>query len=180
MTGPDAAGATGVSGDHVSRTRILFLALANDVGMERLPAAMAKLGAACAILSPPGFYCSTSRFIDRHFRLPRHHGVWLGVPFARTRLEAAVRAWRPDLLVPLDNVAALLMQNLVNSPRVTERLHDLIETSLGRPAGYAAACSRTKLMVTAAALPVRIPRFHTATTRPRRCLPLRTVVTLSC
>jgi hypothetical protein len=162
VTGPDAAGATGVSCDHVSRTRILFLALANDVGMERLPAAMAKLGAACAILSPPGFYCSTSRFIGRHFRLPRHYGVWLGVPFARTRLEAAVRVWRPDLLVPLDNVAALLMQNLVSSPRITERLHDLIETSLGRPAGYAAACSRTRLMVTAAALPVRIPRFHTA------------------
>jgi hypothetical protein len=162
VTGPDAAWATGVARDPVSGPRILFLAMANDVGMERLPAAMAKLGAACAVLSPPGFYCSTSRFIDRRFRLPRHHGVWLGVPFARTRLEDAVRAWQPDLLVPLDNVAALFMQNLVGSRRLTEKLRDLIETSLGRQAGYAAACSRTKLMITAAALPVRIPRFHTA------------------
>jgi hypothetical protein len=162
VTGAGAPGAAGMSRDYIVRPRVLFLALANDVGMERLPAAMAKLGASCAILSPPGFYCATSRFIDRRFRLPGHHGVWLGVPFARTRLEAAVRAWRPDLLVPLDNVAALFLQNLASLPRLTRRLHDLIETSLGRPAGYAAACSRTKLMVTAAALPVRIPRFHTA------------------
>jgi predicted ATP-grasp superfamily ATP-dependent carboligase len=154
-------GSSDASRDRGACPRVLFLALANDVGMERLPAAIAKLGAACAVVSPAGFYCTTSRFIDRSFNLPQHYGLWLGVPFARSRLEAAVHAWQPDLLVPLDNVAALFMQNIVTSPRLTERLRDLIKISLGSPIGYAAACSRAKLMDAASALSIRLPRYHT-------------------
>lgn len=161
MTSAETSEASKASRDRGACPRVLFLALANDVGMERLPAAMAKLGAACAVVSPPGFYCTTSRFIDRSFNLPQHHGLWLGVPFARSRLEAAVHTWQPDLLVPLDNVAALFMQNIVTSPRLTERLRDLIKISLGAPVGYAAACSRTKLMDAASALSIRLPHYHT-------------------
>jgi hypothetical protein len=140
----------------------MFLALANDVGMERLPAAMAQLGAACALVSPPGFYCGKTRFIECHFSLPGHKGIWLGVPFARARLEAAVRAWQPNLIVPIDNVAALFLRNLVTKLPITSQLRDLIKVSLGAPGGYAAACCRVKLMDAASALPIRLPRYHVA------------------
>lgn len=146
----------------IARPRILFFALANDIGQERLPAAMTKLGATCAIVSPPGFYCTKTRFLEQRFILPAHYGFWRGMLFARGRLEAAVQSWHPDLLVPLDDVAALLVRNLATSASATPALRDLIETSLGAFSGYAAAGSRAKLMQVASALPIRIPRHHVA------------------
>jgi predicted ATP-grasp superfamily ATP-dependent carboligase len=153
---------SGPAANTAAKPRILFLALANDVGIDRLPAAMARQGAACALLSPPGFHCAATRFITRFYYLPRHYGIWLGAAFAPARLEAAVRSWKPDLLVPLDDVAALFLRTLGSGTRATQRLRNLIETSLGAPAGYAAASSRAALMQTAARLPVRLPRFHVA------------------
>jgi hypothetical protein len=150
------------SGTSGTQPRVLFLAIADDVGMERLPAAIAKLGATCAILSPPGFYSARTRFFDRRFGLPRHRGVWLGAAFARSRLEKTVAAWRPDLLVPLDNVAALLLRSLVRAARISDRLRGLIEASLGASAGYEAACTRIGLMDAACTLPIRLPRHHAA------------------
>jgi hypothetical protein len=151
-----------MSDDHVNPPRVLFLALADYVGMDRLPAAMAKVGAVCALISPPGFYSSKTRFIERHFALFRHYGIWLGTAFARGRLETAVRIWHPDIVIPLDDVASNLLRGLTLSGPLTDRLRHLINTSLGAPAGYAAPSSRAELMRVAFALGIRVPRFHVA------------------
>jgi hypothetical protein len=140
-------------------TRVLFLALANDIGVDRLPAAMGKLGAECAVLCPPGYYCTTSRFVRQWFRLPRHRGLWLGIPFIRTRLEAAVRSWQATLIVPLDNVAAQFLRVITKSLPATSPLRHVLETSLGAPGGYADACSRSGLMRMAEEIGVAVPRF---------------------
>jgi hypothetical protein len=140
--------------------RALFVALANDVGMDRLPAALAKLGAACALISPPGFYCAQTRFIERHFTLPRHYGMWLGTAFARKQLNNAIATWHPDIVVPLDDVASNLLRRLAIGAPHGSRLRSLIETSLGAEAGYAAASSRAELMHVASRAGVRLPRFH--------------------
>jgi hypothetical protein len=139
--------------------RVLFVALANDVGIDRLPAALGALGAECAVLCPPGYYCAMSRFIRHRFALPAHRGMWLGVPFIRTRLEAAIGAWPADLIVPLDNVAAQLLRVIAKSVSASSRLRALLVTSLGAPEGYADACSRSGLMRMAAALQIPAPRF---------------------
>lgn len=151
-----------VSAEPDRAPRILFVSLSNDVGMERVPAALGALGAACAVLSPPGFYCTSTRFATRHFALPRHRGMWLGTPFVRVRLEAAIRAWEPDLVVPLDDIPALLLRMLARSPLATDRLRALLETSFGSPDGYPTVCSRAGLLRAAAGLGVRIPPYCVA------------------
>jgi hypothetical protein len=95
----------------------------------------------------------------RRFRLPRHRGVWLGIPFLRPRLEAACREWGAALIVPLDNVAAQLLRVIATSPSTTPHLRILLETSLGSPGGYHAACSRSGLMRVADRLGITLPRF---------------------
>jgi hypothetical protein len=150
---------TDVQAPQAGSLRVLFVALANDVGIDRLPAAMGALGAECAVLCPPGYYCALSRFIRHRFALPAHRGMWLGVPFIRTRLEAAIGAWQADFIVPLDNVAAQLLRVIAQSASASSRLRELLATSLGAPGGYADACSRSGLMRMAAALRIPAPRF---------------------
>lgn len=149
--------------DHINPPRVLLFALSNDIGMDRLPAALAKHGAKCALISPPGFYATHTRFIERHFALPRHYGIWLATAFAGRRLAAAVRRWKPDIVIPLDDVASNLLRNLALNLPLHDPLKDLVETSLGRPAGYAAESSRAELMRVASLAGVRVPRFHIAT-----------------
>jgi hypothetical protein len=139
--------------------RILFVALVNDIGTDRLPAALSAKGAVCAVLAPPGFYCSATRAMRRRFPLPAHRGLWLGIPFLRPRLEVACREWGADLIVPLDNVSAQCLRVVATSKRVTPHLRMLLETSLGSPSGYNAACSRSGLMRVAGQLGVHLPRF---------------------
>jgi hypothetical protein len=145
-----------------ARPRILFVALVNDVGIDRVPMAMGALGALCAVLSPPGFYCTTTRFVSQWFPLPSHHGAWFGIPFLRPRLEAAARFWKADLIVPLDSVSAQLLRVLAKSGATSRPLRALLEQSLGSPKGYSAACSRAGLMTLAAGLDVRMPRFRSS------------------
>jgi hypothetical protein len=139
--------------------RILFVALANDIGTDRLPAALAAAGAACAVLCPPGYYCATPRAMSRRFPLPAHRGLWLGIPFFRPRLEAACREWDADLVVPLDNVSAQCLRVIATSKSITPHLRILLEKSLGSPTGYQAVCSRSGLMRFASQLGIHLPLF---------------------
>src|ERR1700709_968289 len=82
--------------------RILFLALVDNIGMERVSGALRAHGAHCALLSPPGFHATKPRAMMRLFGLPRHRGLWLGAVFARPQLERAIRSWQAELIVPLD------------------------------------------------------------------------------
>lgn len=151
-----------MSAHQLNQPRILFLATTDNVGMEHLLAAMVRHGATCAVLSPPGFFCTKTRFVSRCFTMPRHHGLWLGLPFVHDRLESAIRSWQPDLLVPLDENGSLLLRSILSSRLLSQRLYDLLVLSLGAPSGYPAACSRVLLMDVAAALPIRRPRYRVA------------------
>jgi hypothetical protein len=139
--------------------RILFVALVNDIGTDRLPAALAAAGAGCAVLCPPEFYCSTPRAIGRRFPLPAHRGMWLGIPVFRPRLEAACRDWGADLVVPLDSVSAQCLRVIAASKSATPHLRILLERSLGSPTGYQAVCSRASLMQFARQIGIHLPRF---------------------
>ncbi|MCB8881565.1 ATP-grasp domain-containing protein [Acidisoma cellulosilytica] len=141
------------------RARILFVALTNDVGIDKLPSALGGLGAACAVLCPPGFYCAESRFMGRRFALPAQRGAWLALPFIRSRLEAAAREWDADLIIALDDMAALCLRAIATSVAVSSGLRTLLETSFGSPRGYSAVCSRAELMQVASTLGLRLPRF---------------------
>jgi len=153
--------ADGLSGTTPEKRepRILFVALVNDIGTDRLPMTLAGDGAECAVLSPPGFYCAAPRGVRRWFRLPAHRRLWLGIPFVRPRLEAACREWKADLIVPLDNVSAQYLRVMAISGLITAHLRGLLERSLGSPSGYHAAFSRAGLMRLAGHLGVHMPRF---------------------
>ncbi|MCB8876462.1 ATP-binding protein [Acidisoma silvae] len=143
---------------RTGRARILFVALTNDVGSDRLPAALGALGADCAVLCPPGFYCAETRFMGRRFPLPAQRGLWLALPFIRNRLEAATRDWDADLVIPLDDMAALSLRVIATAATVTAPLRALLEISLGSPRGYTTACTRAGLMRLASELGLRTPR----------------------
>jgi hypothetical protein len=138
--------------------RILFVALSNDIGTDRVPAALAAGGADCAVLCPPGFYCSAPRGVRHWFRLPAHRGLWLGLPFVRPRLEAACREWEAELIVPVDSVSAQYLRVMARSKSITPHLRMLLQKSFGSPSGYSAACSRAGLMEVAGRLGVHLPR----------------------
>jgi hypothetical protein len=140
-----------------SGLRILFVALVNNVGCERVIADMANHGAVCALMSPPGYYCAHSRAVAHHFSLPKLPSIWLEALFVRRRLEAAARDWQPDLVVPLDDIAAWLLRSLAIKSSVSQSLRDLLVSSFGSPSGYTAAVSRQAFMEVASRLGVRKP-----------------------
>ena len=140
--------------------RLLFVALSNDIGTDRPPAALAAGGADCAVLCPPDFYAAAPRGVRRWFPLPAHRGLWLGLLFLRPRLEAACRAWDAELVVPVDSVSAQFLRVMARSAAITPHLRLLLQKSFGSPTGYSAACSRSGLMEVAGRLGVHLPRFH--------------------
>ena len=138
--------------------RVLFLALTNDVGANRVVGAMAASGMTCGVVSPPGFYSARSALVSRHFRLPRQPGLWLGMLAVARRLEQAAAAWRPDWIIPLDDMASWQLRSLATAAGTSTELRNLIVTSLGDVSGYRAAVSRADLLTLAVKLGVRVPR----------------------
>ncbi len=141
-----------------SHRRVLYLALTNDVGANRVVGAMANAGLDCAVLSPPDFYSARSGMISRHFPLPRQRGLWLAMLAVTGALERTIADWAPDWIVPLDDMASWQLRSLVVGRRASAALHRLIVRSLGSEHGYCAALSRTKLLDLAAASGVRVPQ----------------------
>jgi hypothetical protein len=144
--------------------KILLVSLTNDVGAERITVGLTEHGAHCATLSPRGFYASRTRHCSVHFSLPGNHGMWLSALAAHSSLERVARTWAPDILVPLDDVAAWLMRGLATSKKTSPRLRDLIVKSIGSPAGYRACINRLDLMQAAAEQGIRVPKFAEADT----------------
>jgi hypothetical protein len=140
-----------------SKPRLLFLLLTDNEGTNLPVAELGRLGCDCAVLSPPGFTCARSRFASRHFRLPHHRGVWLGIPSVRSGLERAIREWHPDLVVPLDGISASLLRGLAASRAVSVELRRVLELSLGSPAGYDTTCSRAQFLDLVTQIGVRAP-----------------------
>jgi len=137
--------------------RVLFVALTDDVGSERIIPGMAQVGFQCALLCPRGFAGADLRSLSRHFPLPRLAGVWSSAPFLRRSLTRIVRDWRPELILPLDDTAAWLLRGFANGGRSGRRTRALLERSLGAPNGYAACVSRQALMDLAQSLGVAKP-----------------------
>lgn len=148
--------------DTDDRLRVIFVALTNDIGVERVINAMAENGARCALLSPRGSYCASTRSIELHHVLPHHHGMWLGTLFVRSALESAIQHWSPNLVIPLDDVASWQLRGLATSRRSTKQLRSLLHASLGPPEGYLACCRRLELMRVAASLGIETPAYESA------------------
>ena len=149
--------------------RVLLVSLTNDIGTERIAAALCDHGAQCAVLSPHGFFATATRHSSLHFPLPAQRGMWLSSLFARSGLEKAVRRWVPDIVVPLDDVAAWLLRGLVTSDKASQSVQRLIVRSLGSPEGYQACANRLELMQAAAALGINIPEFSEVHTAAAAC-----------
>ena len=144
--------------------RVLFLSLLSDVGSDRIVAAMGRLGCHCAVVGPPNAFAARSRFAGTMFRLPRLGGYWIRCLFLRARLERIVRLWRPDIVIPLDDLSARRLRDLRVHRQAGPDLRRLIETSLGKPASFATICSREKLIELAVAIGVRTPAQRAITT----------------
>ncbi len=144
--------------------RILFVSIINSVGSERAVAAMGRLGAECAVLSPVGSYSSLTRFAARHFVLPPYRGVRrLGLLTARRRLEIALLDFRPDTVVPLDDLSAKFLCGIALDPSTREPVRAALVEALGSPQGFAVACDRRRGMDLAVRLGLRTPGHCTAT-----------------
>ena len=153
---PEAAPADGAP-------RILFLALADDVGSDRVVADVGRHGALCAVMAPPGYHCAATQFAALHIPLPRHRGLWRGALAVRGRLEAALRDWSPDLVVPLDDMAGWLLRSLAADLRTSPALRELLRLSLGAVERQSALDTRLGLMVLARDCGVAVPEFGAAT-----------------
>ena len=145
------------------KPRVLFVAIVNNVGCERVVVDMAQHGALCALISPPDFYAASVIGLTRHIPLPSFSSVWLTSLFVRRRLEQVVRDWSPELIVPLDDIAAWLLRSLVATRQLSAGAREILVRSLGAPHGYRTATSRHLLMELAARLGLRKPH-HAAVT----------------
>ena len=137
--------------------RVLIVALSDDMGSERIISAMAEAGFECALLCPKAFAGVNLRAVSRHFSLPRWAGVWSSALFVRRALAHIVRDWRPELILPLDDLAAWLLRGLAVDERSGKATRALLERSLGDPSGYAACVNRQAFMDLAGTLGVAKP-----------------------
>src|SRR5579871_2441545 len=139
------------------KPRILFVALVNNVGTERVISEMARQGVLCALISPHDFYCAKTQAVTRHFSIPGLSSVWLRALFVHHQLEAAALNWRAQLVLPLDDVAAWLLRSFAVDAAIDPTLRDLLVASFGLPKGYAASVNRLHFMEVASRLGVRKP-----------------------
>jgi len=137
----------------------------NDVGSDRIVAAMGQLGARCGILGPAGSFAGRSWFADRLFLLPALGGHWGRSLFIPSRLERIARDWRPDIVIPLDDFSARALRDPRLHRAASASVRTLIERSLGAPAGFETACGRQAFIEMAAALGVATPDQRVARDR---------------
>jgi hypothetical protein len=161
-TGPAASGTgSGASPAGAGRPpRILAISLAENLGCERVLSTFKAHGAECAALVPPDFICRRSSAMQRYFPLPPLRNMWLLALWVRRCLKRVTVEWRPDLVLPLDDVTAWLLRGLAIRPGAPPNMRALLLRSLGPPKGYAAALTRGALMDLAEQLGIDKPRHH--------------------
>lgn len=137
--------------------RLLFLVLTNDVGSDRIVSRMVREGVACAVLGRADGFAARVGGLGPVFGPPPFAGAWGVALWARGRLAGIARRWRPDLVVPLDDMAAHLLRDLAGDRRTDPGLRGLLGASLGPAEGFAVACSRERLVDLAAGLGLRVP-----------------------
>ncbi len=136
--------------------KIVFVTLSNDIGSERIVSEMGRRGAACAVLGRPGSFAGLCRGVHQH-DLPWRGGAWVAALAVPRRLERLVAEWRPDAIVPIDDLAAQLLRDLATAKPTSPKLRALLRASLGDPAHYRTVCSRSRLIALADTLGIRTP-----------------------
>ena len=139
------------------RPRLLFVSLFNDVASDRIVAAMGRLGARCAVMSTPDAFAAQTPHAERIFPLPRRGGSWRRTLSFQLRFAAAVRGWRPDLVIPLDELSAQVLRGAELYACAGHEMRALLEASFGRPETLALSCDRHRLVAKAAALGIATP-----------------------
>ena len=137
--------------------RLLFVSLVNDVASDRIVASMRKLGARCAVMSAPDAFAARTAHAEHVFALPRLGGAWTRSLILRRRLAAARRVFAPDMVIPLDEMAAVALRDARLFARSDAALKALLEASFGRPDSFALSCDRHRLIEKAAALGLATP-----------------------
>ncbi len=140
-----------------SQPRILFVSLSDDIGSERIVAEMSRRGALCAVLGRRDAIAAKPMRVVRHVHLPSRGGLWAAALGLARRLELLVADWRPDALVPLDDMAAGVLRDLATAARTSAALKALLARSLGDPAHYRTVSCRASLIEAAAAAGLRAP-----------------------
>ena len=131
------------------------------LGTARIPGSLARAGFEVALLAPRGSLAEKSRYVAKIGHLPDGAGPrqWLHA------FAAMVKATRPRIVLPCDDMAFQLLQRLVVSPpddlqpALRLELASLVRYSLGDPKFYATSVDKTLLPAAAAALGVRVAPY---------------------
>jgi hypothetical protein len=125
-------------------------------GAARLPRALQDAGFAVAVACRPRAFLAHTRFREHFFPLPeKNYGAGI---FAAIKIIA--NAWPPDLILPMDDQAALFLAQAFESgknEKNPEPIYGLLRRSLGNPAAIFEAASKRLTMQAAHSLGVRVP-----------------------
>ncbi len=142
---------------------VLLVATATKwLGTARIPRDLAHAGWSVSLLAPKGSLAERSRYLRQIGHLPDGATPlqWVDA------FAAAVKATAPRLVLPCDDTAFRLMQQLVLAPPqamdpvLRLRLAALITESLGDPAHYRASVDKTLICTAAEAAGVRVPPYR--------------------
>ena len=111
--------------------RLLFLSLANDPGSDRIVAAMGRHGARCGVIGAANAFAARSRFATDLFPLPRLANYLPENRFLSPRLREIASGFRPDLIIPLDDLAARVLRDARFYQNAGPEFEALLERSLG-------------------------------------------------
>lgn len=144
---------------------ILIMSMeAGRFGPARLPEALAAHDVTVSILCPADNLLTASRFIARHFPLPRAHSIRI---LARA-VSHAVLAGRVDFIVPGDEQAVILLQTLARDAggrHLEPQVQRIVAGSLGDPAHFDASLFKSETMKLARSLGLAVPAGGTVTDR---------------
>jgi hypothetical protein len=138
--------------------RLLFVSLLAEPGAERLIHEFAALGAACDVAASPDSFAARTSGRRRLFALPRRGGHALRALALSRGLDGFVAAARPDLVIPLDELAAAVLRDGRLLARAHPDTRRTIAVSLGAPEHFPVARNRWRLCALARELGLRTPR----------------------
>ncbi len=140
------------AGSRLENPRILLAATLRWPLAARLAIAFARLGCPVQAWCPPGHPLEKTRAVGRI----HYHGTLALLE----SLAAAIHEAAPDLVVPCDDDAAILLHQLHEVSYGTAALamaRRVIERSLGTPASCSLATARAELMRLAMTEAIRVP-----------------------
>ncbi|HEV2693163.1 MAG TPA: hypothetical protein VG347_09740 [Verrucomicrobiae bacterium] len=139
------------------RPKILLLALETSwSGAARLPRALQEAGFAVGVACRAKAYLAQTKFRDHFFLLPdKNYGQG-----HLAGLRTIVKAWPPDLILPMDDWTAFFLAQVhehLAEGETADALTDLLKRSLGNPAGIFEAANKRRTIEIARHLGLRVP-----------------------